>query len=174
MFGSMQCIYKLVFALYLLILLWLVLFKFSFDFSSVLDYHIRSLTLIPFSGAFDRSVGAGLREIIYNIVVFIPFGLLLSVNLKGITAWRKLAFVFVFSVAAEIIQFVLAIGRADITDVIMNTLGGFIGLALYGLGKKYVDSKKLDWFIVMTSAALLMLFILLRLFVFKVSYQSAH
>ena len=36
---------------------------------------------------------------------------------------------FAFSLAVEIIQFALAIGVTDITDIITNTLGGFIGLA---------------------------------------------
>jgi hypothetical protein len=36
-------------AVCLLILLWLVLFKFSVNLSAVLDYHTRSLHLIPFA-----------------------------------------------------------------------------------------------------------------------------
>jgi glycopeptide antibiotics resistance protein len=123
--------------------------------------------LIPFAGSSWGNVG----EIVYNFVVFIPFGLLLSVNLKQATLWRKLVFVFIFSLTAEILQFVLAIGTTDITDVITNTFGGFVGLKLYDASKKYVDDEKLDRFIVVTSAVLLVLVVLLRIFVFRVRYQ---
>lgn len=157
-------------AVYLLILLWIILFKLSIDVAPVLDYQTRSLNLIPFAG----SSRDNLREIFYNFVVFIPFGLLLSVNLKRANIWRRLAFVCIFSLAAEMIQFVLAIGATDITDVITNTAGGFLGLILYDLSNKYVDNEKRDRFIVVAGTILLILFILLRFLFFKVRYQSAH
>jgi glycopeptide antibiotics resistance protein len=144
-------------ALYLLILLWLVLFKFSLDLSSVLDYQTRSLNLIPFADISRHNV----RETIYNFVVFIPFGLLLSVNLKRATFWRRLAIIFLFSLAVETIQFVFAIGVTDITDVITNTFGGFLGLILYYVINRYVDTEKLDRFIIVASTILLVLFIVL-------------
>lgn len=65
------------------------------------------------------------------------------------------------SLAVEIIQFVFAIGVTDITDVITNTFGGFLGLILYDLSKKYVNNEKLDRFIVVAGTILLIVFILL-------------
>ncbi|MDN5274963.1 MAG: glycopeptide antibiotics resistance protein [Candidatus Saccharibacteria bacterium] len=157
---------KVVLAVYLLILLWLVLFKFSSDFSSVLlDHQMRSLNLVPFAGS-----SWGLSEMISNVVVFVPFGLLLSVNFKRITVWRKLIYIFIFSVIVEALQFILAIGVTDITDVITNTLGGFLGLMLYTLGAKCVDKEKQDWFLVVAGVILLTILILLRFLVFKVRY----
>lgn len=162
----MKPLSKTILALYLLTLLWLVLFKFSYDLSSVLlDHQSRSLNLIPFAGA-----SRGLREMIDNFVVFIPFGLLLGVNLKQTGFWRKLAFIFSFSIAVEMLQFVLAIGTTDITDVITNTLGGLLGLILYDFSKKYVDNEKLDRFIVVTGMILLILLILFRVLVIRVRY----
>lgn len=151
-------------ALYLLVLVWLVLFKFSYDLPSVLlDHQTRSVNLIPFIGGISR-------EMIDNFIVFIPFGLLLGVNLKLTGISEKLFYIFTFSFAVESLQFVLAIGTTDITDVIMNTLGGLFGLALYDFGKKYIHSKKLDLFIVVTGIILLTLLVLLRVLVFKVRY----
>jgi len=157
---------KILFALYSLLLLWLVLFKLSFDIPSVLDIHIRSLNLIPFAG-----LSRGRTQMIANIIVFIPLGLLLSVNLKRTNFWRKLAYVVLFSVAVEALQFVLAIGITDITDVIMNTLGGFIGMKIYGLCNKFLDEEKLDRFVVVAGTILLVALILLRLFVLRVRYH---
>jgi glycopeptide antibiotics resistance protein len=107
---------------------------------------------------------------IENIVVFVPFGLLLSVNFKQVTFWRKLALVLILSLAVEATQFVLAIGITDITDVITNTFGVLIGLVLYDLCTKHYDSDKLDRFIAVTVASILILFLLLRIFVFRVRY----
>jgi glycopeptide antibiotics resistance protein len=148
---------RLSFALYLLILLWLVLFKLSFDLSWAVEYQTRSLNLIPFAN-FSR---ANAREMAYNFVAFIPFGLLLSVNLKRANFWRRLALVFIFSLVVEVTQFVFAIGVTDITDVIMNTFGGFLGLMLYLLGKRYVDDERLDRNLVVVSTISLLLFVLL-------------
>jgi glycopeptide antibiotics resistance protein len=160
-------LYKTLFAVYLLFLLWLVLFKFSAEpFSVLAHYQSRSLNLIPFAG---YSLGT-LREMIDNFVVLVPFGLLLWVNFKQLSLRWKLACIFIFSTTAEIAQYVLAIGITDITDVITNTLGGVFGLAVYGLAGKYIAHEKLDRFIVITLAVLLIAFTLLRFLVFKVKY----
>ncbi|MPN35649.1 hypothetical protein SDC9_183147 [bioreactor metagenome] len=127
--------------------------------------------MIPFAFVNERG---NLREIIYNCVVFIPFGLLLNVNFKRANFWRKLAFVFVFGLTVEIAQFVFAIGATDITDLITNTFGGFLGLILYDLSNKYINNEKLDRFIVVVGIILLVLFILLRILFFNVRYQSVH
>jgi glycopeptide antibiotics resistance protein len=163
----MRSLSRTTFALYLITLLWLVLFKFSYDLQSiVLNYQARSLSLVPFAGYSQGN----LREMIDNVIVFVPFGLLLSANFKRVAFWQKLATVFTFSLAVEIIQFILAIGITDTTDVILNTLGGLIGLTLYDLSKKQVDSKKMDRFIVIVSAVLLIAILLLRVLVFKIRY----
>lgn len=163
----MKSLSKTLFVVYLLTLLWLVLFKFSFDIISVvLDYQTRSFNLVPFIDA-SR---ANLSETIYNFAVFVPFGLFLSVNLKRTHFWQKLAYVFAFSLVVELTQFALAIGTTDITDIITNTLGGLAGLLLYDIGKKYIDEKKLDYFITIAGIVLLILFFLLRFFVLRVRY----
>jgi glycopeptide antibiotics resistance protein len=147
--------------------LWLILFKTSIDFSSVLlNYQSRSLNLVPFAGYARGNA----REMLDNFVVFVPLGLLLGINLKRTSFWRKLSFVFLFSVTAEVMQFVLAIGTSDITDVATNTLGGLFGLALYDVSKKYVENEKLDQCIIAAITALLLFFLFLRFLVFKVRY----
>jgi glycopeptide antibiotics resistance protein len=105
----------------------------------------------------------------YNLLFFVPFGLLLSVNLKRATFRRKVAHVFFFSLALEAIQCIFAIGIADVTDVIMNTAGGLLGLALYGISRRYVDGKKLNKWTTITIGAVVVL-----LFAFVYSVQLAH
>lgn len=143
-------------ALYLVILIWLVLFKFTFNSSSFLEYHhSRSLNLIPFAD------GGSFSEIIYNVIYFIPFGLLLNVNFKKIRFLPKFASVLVSSLTFEIIQFIFAIGVTSTTDVITNTVGGLLGLKLYGLSNKYINNEKLDRVIISVGTLVLVLFILM-------------
>lgn len=158
---------KLFFILYLIVLLWLVLFKLSTDFSSVLlDHQTRTLNFIPFLS----SSQANPREMIDNFMIFVPFGLLLGVYFKQTNFWRKLASVFAFSLAVEITQYILAIGVTDITDIITNTLGGLFGIMLYDFGKKHIAPEKLDRGIIITGMILLSLLLILRFFVLKVRY----
>lgn len=144
-------------ALYLVILIWLVLFKLQYNILSVFNYHHRSLNLIPFAG--PSIVNGSFGEMMENVICFIPFGLLLNVNFKKIGFLSKFAFILGLSLTFELIQFIFAIGATDITDVITNTVGGFLGLELYGLSNKYINNKKLDR--VITFVGILLLLILL-------------
>jgi len=145
-----RALYKAVLALYLFVLLWLVLFKFSLDLS-VTEYPARTLNLIPFAGIPNDN----LSETILNFITFIPLGLLLSVCLQQAELWRKLTLIFVLSLVVEAIQFIFIIGIADITDLATNTAGGFLGLLLYAAGNRHITKERLDRFIATTSTILL-------------------
>lgn len=107
---------------------------------------------------------------ISNLVAFIPFGVMLGVNLKHVLCRYKIIAIFAFSLAVEIIQYALAIGVADITDIIMNTLGGVIGLAVYvGLGK-HTNDRTLDGGILVVGTLILLAILYLRIFVFMIRY----
>lgn len=161
----MKLLSKVVFALYLIGLSWLILFKFSSDIFGVLDIQLQSLNLIPFADSYSHP-----RELIDNFLIFIPFGLLLSVTSKNLTLWQKLLFISAFSATVETIQFIVAIGVTDITDFITNSLGGLCGLALYDLANKQFDTKRQDLFIVIGGIILLTLLLALRFFVFRIRY----
>ncbi len=122
--------------------------------------------MIPFAEYSQANV----REMIDNLIIFVPFGLLLSINFKRTKLWEKLAYIGFFSLSVEALQFLLAIGVTDITDIIMNTLGGFVGLILYDVNKKYINNEKLDRFIVIVGIILLIALILLRTLVLRVKY----
>ena len=160
----MKVLSRILFAAYLLILLWLVLFKFSYDpFGVIRDYQTRRLNLIPF--AYSRN-----SEMIANVLAFIPFGVMLDVNFKDIIWKYKFAVILGFSAAVEIIQYGLAIGATDITDVIMNTLGGSLGLAFYSAISRPANERPLDRSIVVIGTLLLLAALYLRIFVFIVRY----
>ncbi len=71
------------------------------------------------------------RSMMMNSILFIPFALTLPFVLSSKFSWKNalltLAFGFLFSVCVEAVQLFLSIGKADIDDVIFNTLGVIIG-----------------------------------------------
>ena len=127
------------FAVYLIILVWLVLFKFRINISD-LD-RIRDINLIPFGASEMVNGHIFLQEIVYNILVFIPLGIYIHMLKPNWSFLQKIIPCLGISLLFEVLQFIFAIGRSDITDVIGNTLGGIIGISIYGLLKRIFKDK---------------------------------
>jgi glycopeptide antibiotics resistance protein len=147
-------------ALYLVILVWLLLFKMSTSIPALVEHHHqRSLNLIPFSAPSIVDGRINYSEMIWNCIFFIPFGLLLNVNFKRVEYLSKIVIILCFSLTIELLQYTFAIGATDITDVITNTAGGFLGLTLYSFSNQYVSTEKLDRIIISVGFFLALLFI---------------
>ncbi|MBV7275853.1 VanZ family protein [Clostridium thailandense] len=120
----------------------------------------RSINLIPFHSIMEyiSSSSANIKafafgNVVGNIVIFIPLGtyLLLFKNDKRVAT--NLLFIFIVSLFVEITQGLLGLGASDIDDVILNSLGGLIGI----LGYKFLlftlrDRKKVYTAITIISA----------------------
>ena len=139
----MRYVSKFLLGIYLFFLLWLILFKLSFNLPQFLTYSYSNVNLVPFS-TFSFENTTVLRETTYNLIVFFPCGVLLNVNFKRLSFSKKLGIIFLVSFLAELIQFLFGIGVADITDLITNTTGGLIGLWAYQLLNKHLSTNKLD------------------------------
>lgn len=134
-----------------MMLIWLVIFKLQIDISSILNHQHRSLNLVPFAYA---SKG----EVILNCLFFIPFGVLLNVVFKKISFLPKFLFILFFSLTAELLQFIFAIGATDITDLISNSTGGLIGLLLYMVFNTFIEDRKLDRIVISIGLILFLIF----------------
>jgi glycopeptide antibiotics resistance protein len=66
----------------------------------------------------------------FNLLLFVPFGFLFS-SLAAKKLLRRFFAVISASAFLEIAQYILAVGRSDITDILLNALGGVIGIAAY-------------------------------------------
>lgn len=100
----------------------------------------RSINLVPFASIADyvssHSSGTGrtaFANVVGNILIFIPLGAYSSWLRLRASAWATMLVVASFSVAVEIIQGVLAIGASDIDDVILNCVGGLLGILAFRL-----------------------------------------
>ena len=122
----------LVFIIYILCLFHIVTFQ---------DINYGTNNFIPFKEIFRYDINSTkfIKNIVGNIIMFIPYGFFASYYLKN----RKFSTIFILSLVVsltiEIVQ--LNIGRVfDIDDVILNTIGGITGYLLY-VGIDAISSK---------------------------------
>ena len=121
-------IVKVSFMLYLMLLTWIIVFKFRFHISDL--KYIRSINLIPFKANVTK-------EILINVILFIPLGMYLKRTLDN-----KFLNILLISFIFEALQYILHIGVSDITDIIMNTLGGIIGISIISISSLIFNNNK--------------------------------
>lgn len=118
-------IFMLSFLLYALLLFYAVTFQ---------DVNYGTNNFVPFKEILRYEVGSRvfIKNIVGNIILFVPFGLFVSFLLKTRKFYPILFISFVTSIIIEYTQ--LKIGRTfDIDDIILNIAGGIIGYLIYVL-----------------------------------------
>lgn len=142
--------------LYIFTLTFLILFKLSLDIPSLVT--TRSINLIPFY--YDKETTFHLKEIIENILIFIPLGLLLK--MKDLSSQKIFLLGFLLSFTYEFLQYIFSIGAADITDIIANTIGAILGSLVYSILSHFIHNKsKLNNFIITSGYLVFIIFIAL-------------
>lgn len=149
----------ILFVVYMLLLTGVILFKLPF-YSEKLSDGIRVINPIPFQGSFDENGVIILREIIDNILLFIPLGIYICMLKSERSFMKKVLPIICLTIAFEAIQFVFAIGRSDITDVLGNTLGGIIGIGMSAILFKVFKNRTVK--IVNMPALVLTILVVLR------------
>lgn len=142
---------------YLIVLVWILLFKMSRSVSDIVELSntIRNINLMSFKESTIVNGQLHYSEIINNLIIFIPFGGLLGIIDKKHTFAMKSVTFLLFSLMIEILQFIFGLGATDITDLLANTLGGIVGLFIYQLLKKLFNEEKLDRILVGVGTGLL-------------------
>jgi glycopeptide antibiotics resistance protein len=127
------------FTVYALLLVGLILFKFPFDYG-VQTIH-RDVNLIPFAGSVTKNGSFASGEVLENVLAFVPLGIYLGMVRSHWSFWLQLLVIVATTVIFETIQYSFAIGRADITDVLGNTLGGIVGIGIYAAVARGLRSR---------------------------------
>lgn len=111
-------------------------------------YISRRINIIPFSTIMEYIRASGVisqfafANIAGNIIMFVPLGVYLPFFKKDKRVVVNLLLIFAISLLVEILQWILAIGAADIDDIILNCLGGFIGILGYKLLRLILRAEK--------------------------------
>jgi glycopeptide antibiotics resistance protein len=164
---------NVLFIVYLIALIWIVLFKLNIHFSYMGIK--RSINLIPFREPLILNGRIDFGENILNVLIFVPLGVYAGILFEKWFFGKKLFLFFIISLLLEVFQYIFGIGSSDITDIINNTIGGLIGLAVFtGIEKAFKNSVKAQKFINILAATgtILMLILLLllkinRLWIFR-------
>lgn len=127
---------------YLFVLTWIILFKIQFSFQDLRYFtDFRGINLIPFAGSVIKNDQIDIGEIIYNVLVFTPFGIYISMLKPRWSFLKKIVPIAGVSLLFEVLQFIFVIGGSDITDLMGNTLGGIIGVGVYSVFCKLFRTK---------------------------------
>ena len=91
----------------------------------------------------NRGGADRMAEMLANVAAFIPFGFFLSEFLsttKRLGFWRRVGlatlYTFVLSLLIESLQLILRLGVFEITDLVLNTAGGFVGAGMAVMVRK--------------------------------------
>ena len=147
-----QDLLLLCFIIYVLCLFQVVTFQDTVSWSSN--------NFVPFKEIFRYSFGSRLfvKNILGNVLLFLPFGFFISYYLKCEKGWIPLILTLIASCSIEVVQMV--IGRVfDIDDILLNICGGMLGFlcyfVLFKIGKKLPSVLKSDIFLNIVAIVLL-------------------
>lgn len=151
MYKKTKPLIKILFRIYILILFITVIIKFKGSFYNLVDRRESiklsremgawNLNLVPFrtikSYWRNRSNLYALKNILGNILVFIPFGFFLPIEYNK--KFKEVIIIsFVSVLLIETFQLITMLGYFDIDDIILNITGCILG---YGIYKKFYLNK---------------------------------
>ena len=131
----LSILFNVIFVSYI-VLMAIMVFRFR-TFSVAYLFSERDINLIPFKtiGEFltdaNLSASAVLVNLLGNVVVFIPYGIYVQILRKDKCFRTSFLQVLITPVVIEVVQVIFNLGAGDIDDVILNCLGGLIGIAFY-------------------------------------------
>ena len=130
------------FIAYLLLLGYAVFFSSGFGREEHADYRYN-LTLFQEIGryySFGMRTGSWrlfLWNVVGNVCVFMPFGVLLPMLFKKCQKLISVLILsFELSLVIEIVQLVTRVGSFDVDDLLLNTLGGILGYIVYKISSR--------------------------------------
>ena len=130
------------------------------------DVSWSSNNFIPFREILRYNMGSRLffKNVIGNMVLFLPFGFFISLYLKNEKPKLTLLLTLATSFSIELVQMI--IGRVfDIDDIMLNLLGGYFGYLIYYFLKRVweriPDVLKNEW--ILNAVAIMILIMIVSL-----------
>jgi glycopeptide antibiotics resistance protein len=137
--GATRAYLRWLFVVYLVLLVWIVLWKLEVPWIG----DQRVIKLVPFAGT--RHAGASTPlDVVVNLALFVPFGVYLGMLAPARRWWALTGIAAGASLALEVLQYVLGVGRSDVSDVVVNTAGAVLGLALLCGARRVLQTRSVS------------------------------
>lgn len=104
------------------------------------DVSWSSNNFVPFREIFRYDIGSRLflKNILGNVILFVPFGLFSSYYLKLEKPYIIILLTFIACFSIEVVQ--MSIGRVfDVDDILLNIIGGIVGFYIYRFVQKILN-----------------------------------
>lgn len=130
----------ILFVVYMLGVAYFMFLADSFHRTAVADLYRYNLELFLEIDRFSKvwAVHGPLVAIVNlfgNVVVFMPFGFFLPFHVRKLRNGLVVAcLTFLFSLLIETTQLIFRIGVFDVDDLLLNTIGGILGYAVFRIG----------------------------------------
>lgn len=116
-------------------------------FATISNFLLRDIHIFTVSNLFG------------NILLFVPLGIYLVLYGQG--KKKAVFWVFLTSLAVEMIQTIFKMGVGDIDDIILNTFGGFLGIVGYSMIMRKIQEEEKAKNVAEIMAGILSVFILI-------------
>lgn len=152
----MQKKIKIIFFIYLLIVIKLIIFKYPFEQMRAIAASWEKGVILEGLDTANFTLFKTIRMYIDysyklnsfenlagNIVVFVPFGFLFPYVLRGgRNFFIMLIHAFLFVLGLEVFQLFSAFGAFDVDDILLNCFGACIGYAGYLIWRRFFTGKQ--------------------------------
>jgi glycopeptide antibiotics resistance protein len=140
---------KIIFALYIFFLLYFLIFSEIYGRSGVMqDYHYNITPFQEIERFWRYREQLGLMSYINlfgNVLIFMPFGFMEPLASNKRSFWATLIDGCLVSLAVEIFQFITKVGRFDVDDLMLNTIGvalGYMCFLVWNAIRRKYDTKE--------------------------------
>ena len=140
--GRIQTAGIVLFCLYLAGLVYFLFFSENFGRipGDEMHYNLRPLREIRRFWAYRETLGfqAVVLNLAGNICGFVPFGALLPVMHRSMRSGLRVFLAgFLFSACVELLQLFTRLGSLDVDDILLNTLGAWLGYGIFRLCNRF-------------------------------------
>ena len=120
-------------------------YSFGDNYTRYLNYTMEERIINAFHfGKFNLHAAL---DILTNIIIFMPMGLLLPTLIKKHNIFITILIGFLVSLLFESFQYFTLFGTCDFFDIVFNTLGTIFGVAIYYVLINVIPSNKLNYVI---------------------------
>lgn len=142
---------KILFVFYIVFIIYFLIFSEWYGRTGVYEEYHYNLELFKEIRRFwnyreQLGMFAVYTNLLGNVLIFVPFGFFLPMASKYRSFSSTVFYSFGLSLCVETFQLLSRVGSFDVDDILLNTVGGFVGYVLYvicdAIRRKHVYHRK--------------------------------